>query len=128
MPTMYERRPHGSQLVVSGPLSVASSPPMIIVANTTTPTRNCICRSFMTGKLIANSLLLHFRKSFTRFAADKLGDAFVLRFANLSRRAVEDDLRFGGLQPAERVKHHDAIGHLLRSLHIMCDDNARHRV
>ena len=47
MPTLYVRAPHGNQPVVSGPLSVASRPPMIIVANTTTPTRNCICRSFM---------------------------------------------------------------------------------
>src|SRR3954469_21893367 len=94
MPTINEWRLHGSQLVVIGPLSVASSPPIIIVANTTTPTRNCICRSFMTVKLIANSLLLHFRKSFARFASDKLGDSLVLRLHNLPRRAIENDLRF----------------------------------
>ena len=76
---------------------------------------------------VGSSLLLHFRKSFTRFAADELGDAFVL-VHDFSRRAVEDDLRFVGLQPAERVKHHDAIGHLLGSLHIVRHDDARHRV
>src|SRR6476646_2269859 len=97
MPTVYERRPQGNQLVVSGPLSVANRPPMIMVANTTTPTRNCICRSFMASKLIANSLFLHFRKSSTRFATDELGDAFVLRFHDFSRRTVEDDLRFVGV-------------------------------
>src|SRR5438045_884997 len=103
MPTSYVRRPHGNQLVVSGPLSVANNPPIISVANTTTPTRNCICRSFMTRKLIANSLFLHFRKSFTCLAADELGDPFVLRLHDFPRRAIEDDLRFVGLQPTQRI-------------------------